>query len=63
MRNKRGRIRTSAKKCPFVQDLRSITANPGREPSRDTCMKRHVEISFRQEQCRQHSHREIDLII
>lgn len=34
---------------PFVQDLRSITANPGREPARNTCMKKYVEISFRRE--------------
>lgn len=64
MRNRGNRIWTSAK-CPFIQDLRSITMNPGREPARDTCMKRHVEISFHQEQRRQHSHREkgVDLII
>lgn len=24
--------------------------DPGREPARDTCMKRHVEINFHQEQ-------------
>lgn len=39
-----------AQKCPFIQDLRSIMTDPGREPARDTCMKRHVEINFHQEQ-------------
>jgi len=43
------KIWTSAK-CPFIQDLRSIMTGPGREPARNTCMKRHVEINFHQEQ-------------